>query len=102
MDIRDDVRIGVKSTAILFGGHVFTALYCLYLAFAIVMLGLGLLLGLGIYYYVGIILAVAVCLFFVRILKENPLPTTAFKAFLANAAVGGFILFFIALDLMRG
>lgn len=102
MDIRDDKRIGVKSTAILFGARVYGVLYGLYGAFALAMFGVGLLLGLGLYYYVGIILAVAVCLFFVRTLKENPLPTTAFKAFLANAAVGGFILLFIALDLARG
>jgi len=102
MDIKDDVRIGVKSTAILFGGHVFTALYCLYLAFALVMLGLGLLLGLGLYYYFGIIAALAAFLFLVRSLKNNLVPASAFKAFLANAAVGGFILLFIAMDLARG
>jgi len=99
MDIKDDMRIGVKSTAILFGPRVYTALYCLYLAFAIAMGGVGLLLGLGILYYVGIILAIVVFLLFVRMVKKNPLPATAFKAFLANAAVGGCILFFIAMDL---
>jgi len=100
MDIKDDMRIGVKSTAILFGGRVFIALYCLYLAFAVFMCAVGALLGLGVYYYVGIILAVAVFLIFVRMVKKDPRPATAFKAFLANAAVGGFILLFIVMDLM--
>jgi len=100
MDIKDDVRIGVKSTAILFGGRVFTALYCLYLAFALVMCAAGLLLGLGPYYYVGIILALVVFLSLVRALKKNPRPETAFKGFLANAVMGGIILVFIIVDLM--
>ncbi len=100
MDIKDDKRIGVKSTAILFGARVYTALYCLYLAFAIVMIGVGALLGRGIYYYLGIIMAVAVFLIFVRMVKKNPVPASAFKAFLANAAVGGFILGFIVMDLI--
>jgi len=100
MDIKDDKRIGVKSTAILFGARVYTALYCLYLAFAIVMIGVGALLGRGIYYYLGIIMALAVFLIFVRMVKKNPVPASAFKAFLANAAVGGFILGFIVMDLI--
>ncbi len=100
MDIKDDVRIGVKSTAILFGGGIFTALYCLYLAFALVMCAAGLLLGLGPYYYVGIILALVVFLLVVKGLKKNPRPATAFKGFLANAVMGGFILVFIIVDLM--
>ncbi len=100
MDIKDDMRIGVKSTAILFGSRVFTALYCLYLAFAIVMCAVGALLGLGPYYYGGIFLALMVFLYLVKALKSNPLPATAFKAFLTNAAVGGFILVFIIMDLM--
>jgi len=100
MDIKDDVRIGVKSTAILFGGRVFTALYCLYLAFALVMCAAGLLLGLGPYYYLGIILALVVFLSLVKALKKNPRPETAFKGFLANAVMGGIILVFIILDLI--
>jgi len=100
MDIKDDVRIGVKSTAILFGPRVYTALYCLYLAFALIMCAVGLLLGLGPYYYVGIILALVVFLSLVRALKKNPRPATAFKGFLANAVMGGIILVFIIVDLM--
>jgi len=100
MDIKDDVRIGVKSTAILFGNSVYKALYYLYLAFAFLMICAGLLLGLGLYYYIGILLALAFFLLVVRRVKNNPLPATAFKAFLANAAVGGFILVFIIMDSM--
>jgi len=101
MDIRDDKRVGVKSTAILFGAGVYRALYLLYICFALAMTAAGLLLGLGFYYYLGIILALAVFLFLVRMLRNNPLPSTAFKGFLVNAAVGGFILVFIFMDLLR-
>ncbi len=101
MDIRDDKRVGVKSTAILFGSGVYRALYGLYICFAIAMTGLGLLLGRGFYYYTGIILTLVGFLFFVRMLQNNPVPRVAFKGFLANAALGGFMLFFIAMDLIR-
>ncbi|MFQ5480710.1 MAG: 4-hydroxybenzoate octaprenyltransferase [Thermodesulfobacteriota bacterium] len=100
MDIRDDKRVGVKSTAILFGSGVYRALYGLYICFALAMTGVGLLLGGGFYYYTGIILSLAVFLYLVRGLRGNPVPSTAFKGFLANAVVGGFILVFIIMDLM--
>ncbi|MFQ5427969.1 MAG: 4-hydroxybenzoate octaprenyltransferase [Thermodesulfobacteriota bacterium] len=101
MDIRDDKRVGVKSTAILFGSRVYGALVCLYICFGLAMAGTGLLLGLGLYYYAGIILALAAFLLVVKALKNNPVPATAFKGFLANAALGGFILVFIAMDVVR-
>ncbi len=99
MDIKDDTQVGVKSTAILFGARVYEALVILYLAFGLAMIGVGLLLSLGFFYYVGIILALAAFLMVVLALHKNPVPATAFKGFLANAAIGGLILVFIIMDL---
>ncbi len=100
MDIKDDMMIGVKSTAILFGKRVYTALAVLYLAFGATMAGAGLMLGLGLLYYLGLALSVFVFLLVVRGVRKNPVKETAFRGFLANAAVGGLLLGFIVLDLL--
>ncbi len=100
MDIKDDMMIGVKSTAILFGRRVYTALVLLYLAFGLVMAVVGLLEGLGLIYYLGLAISIFVFLLVVRGVRKNPVKETAFRGFLANAAVGGLLLCFIVLDLL--
>jgi 4-hydroxybenzoate polyprenyltransferase len=100
MDIKDDMMIGVKSTAILFGERVYRALVLLYIAFGAAMTGAGLVLGLGLFYYAGVLLSVIFFLLVVRAVRNNPVKETAFRGFLANAAVGGLLLGFIVLDLL--
>ncbi len=100
MDIKDDLRIGVKSTAILFGGRVYTALVCLYLCFGLVMTGAGIAAGLGVFYYAGLALSVILFLLVVMAVRKNPVKETAFMGFLANAAIGGGLLGFMVLDLL--
>ncbi len=100
MDIKDDMMIGVKSTAILFGRRVYRALVILYIAFGAAMACVGLVLGLGLFYYAGLGLSVMFFLLVVRAVRKNPVKDTAFRGFLANAAVGGLLLGFIVLDLL--
>ncbi len=100
MDIKDDMMIGVKSTAILFGRRVYRALVLLYIAFGVAMACAGLVLGLGLFYYAGLGLSVMFFLLVVRAVRKNPVKETAFRGFLANAAVGGLLLGFIVLDLL--
>lgn len=99
MDIEDDVKIGVKSTAILFGGRVYGALNLLYVAFTVTLAIAGWLAGLGPMYFGGLLACFIACLLVVRSVKADPVRETAFRGFLANTAVGGGILFFIILDL---
>jgi 4-hydroxybenzoate polyprenyltransferase len=100
MDIEDDLKIGVRSTAILFGSRVYGALQLLYAAFAATLALAGWYAGLGPLYYAGLILSFVALLLVVRSVKKNPERETAFRGFLANAAVGGGILVFIILDLL--
>jgi len=99
MDIEDDIRIGVKSTAILFGGRVRGALYLLYAGFAALLLLAGVSAGLGFFYYAGVGAAFAVSLSIVNRAGRDPTPEEAFRGFLANVGVGALVLMAIIVDL---
>jgi 4-hydroxybenzoate polyprenyltransferase len=96
-DRADDRKIGVKSTAILFG----TADVFIIMLLQIVML-LGLLLigaaaELGIWYSVSIVVT-AVFMFYQYLLIRNREPARCFQAFLNNRFVGATVFVGIVLD----
>ncbi|MFQ5442392.1 MAG: 4-hydroxybenzoate octaprenyltransferase [Thermodesulfobacteriota bacterium] len=99
MDIDDDIKIGVKSTAILFGRRVYLALNILYLAFSATLAAAGWLMGLGLFYYLAVGLGLCAFLWIVRAVQKNPVREVAFRGFVANAVVGGLMLLFIIVDL---
>lgn len=96
-DREDDIKAGVKSTAILFGRYD-----CLWIGFfqAIALslwIGLGIILGLGVCYYVGVLLAL--CLFvYHQGMLHNKKPDDCFKAFLHNQYVGMVLFMGLCLD----
>jgi 4-hydroxybenzoate polyprenyltransferase len=96
-DFDDDRRAGVKSTAILFGSHVFTAVALLYVAFGVTLCFTGALLNMGPVYFATVLLSVAALLWMVRSVKADR--RRAFGAFTANAAIGAVILIGIIVDL---
>ncbi len=98
-DIEDDIKIGVKSTAILFGRFVHFALPLLYLAMAAFLALAGISAGLGVIYFIGIAFCLLLFLCAAFLLKRNPDETTAFNGFFANAVFGGIMLLFIIIDL---
>ncbi|GMR04912.1 MAG: 4-hydroxybenzoate octaprenyltransferase [Thermodesulfobacteriota bacterium] len=99
MDMDDDIKIGVKSTAILFGRRVYSALNILYLAFSITLGVAGFIMGLGPFYFLGVGLGLVSFLWIVHMVKKDPVRAVAFRGFVANAVVGGFILVFIIVDM---
>ncbi len=92
VDRNDDLKIGVKSTAILFGQHDLQAIMiCYVLMFACLSL-LGQLLSLNAYYYLGLTVALLTAawqLYQARDRTRDP----CFKAFLNNSWVGAAIFF---------
>lgn len=98
MDVDDDLRVGVKSTAILFGEKVWAALTILYLGVAIALAAAGLLYGAGVIYYGGVVATAVAHLVIVRHVKANPGRDGAFRGFLSNAWTGAFMLVVIILD----
>lgn len=98
MDKEDDLKIGVKSTAIYFGGSVFKALAALYFLMVASLGAAGILEGLGTVYLAGLILCLVLFLAVVGIVKSNPVRKTANMGFIANAFIGALLLVFIILE----
>lgn len=96
-DKEDDLKIGVKSTAILFGDYLvqWTAF------FQLVMLGLlvwvGMIFSLGIVYYLSLMLVAFWFLFDLNRLSKNN-NQLAFKVFLQNHWIGVIVLFGIIFE----
>jgi 4-hydroxybenzoate polyprenyltransferase len=96
-DRPDDIKIGVRSTAILFGDldRVFVAgLQALFLA-SLVLVGHS--AAMGPWYYGGLAVASLFCLYQGYLIKERDI-IQSFRAFLNNAWLGGAIFAGILLD----
>jgi len=91
VDREDDIHVGVKSTAILFGELDRLMIGVVQLCFFMVMLLVGDQLDLGRYYYLGLALAALLSVYqqFLIRLRE---PSACFRAFLNNNWVGAVIL----------
>ena len=98
MDKEDDIKIGVKSTAILFGRHVYTALYLLYAMVIIILAAAGWIAKMGSIYFVILFAAGIILEYMVSMLKKSPTRETAFRIFVANAGIGLLILGGVAAD----
>ncbi len=99
MDIDDDRKIGVRSTAILFGKHVYYIEMLMYALFIGFMFRVGLLSGLRYFYFVGVFLS---C--FWVVLKIINLTSAQSKkqfldAFVSNSIASIFILIGIFISL---
>lgn len=99
MDREDDLRVGVKSTAIYFGGSVYKALFVLYILFALAIGAAGALEGLGAVFFSGLAVCLALFMLVAAAVRKDPSREAAFKGFQANALIGGLLLFFIFIDL---
>jgi 4-hydroxybenzoate polyprenyltransferase len=97
VDRDDDLKIGVKSTAVLFGDfdRLITAFLQLFVIFTLLLVGYRFQLG-AIFY---LSLVVAACLFaYQQVLIEHRQRDKCFKAFMNNQWVGLVIFLGIALD----
>jgi len=97
VDRDDDLKIGVKSTAILFGKHDRLAIGLL----QITMLGLMVLTArafeLGLFYYAGILIAALLCVYHQWLIKDRE-RESCFKAFLHNNWLGAVVFIGLFLD----
>lgn len=99
MDKEDDEKIGVKSTAIFFGNHVFNALVALYFLTCLALGAAGIIEGLGLVYLAGLVICLVLFLAVVGMVKSNPARQNANRGFIANAFIGGLLLLFIIIDM---
>jgi len=101
VDRPDDIKAGIKSTAILFGrkSHAVTA--CLQVLFIAVLLYIGLQAQLGAIYFLSLLVTAGLCLYQQSLIRSHN-PENYFAAFMNNNYVGLTVFLGIALDLYFG
>ena len=101
VDREDDLRMGAKSTAILFGDMDLIALSVLQGGFLLALVLVGQRAELGIAYYAGLAIA-AVLVAWQFWIGRNRSRDACFRAFLHNSWVGAVVFAGIAIDTMVG
>lgn len=96
-DRDDDLRVGVKSTAILFGEFDRIIVGALQITMMVVLLIVGDEVGLGIYYHFGLATAFALSIYQQYLIRGRE-PQRCFQAFLNNNWVGAAVFAGICLD----
>ena len=91
-DKLDDLKIGNKSSAILFGENDINAPYWLQMLTIIFMIFVGLINNLNLYFYLALLIAILLCLY-QKILVRNRKPYQCIAAF-ENNNYFGLIIFF--------
>ncbi|MFO1420306.1 MAG: 4-hydroxybenzoate octaprenyltransferase [Candidatus Competibacteraceae bacterium] len=99
VDREDDLRIGVKSTAILFGERDRRVIGYLQVALLALLVAVGLLSGRGWIYYAGLFAAAWLGLYQQFLIRDRQ-PAECFKAFLNNNGFGLVIFCGLLLDFL--
>jgi 4-hydroxybenzoate polyprenyltransferase len=97
VDREDDLRIGIKTSAITFGQHDILAVMLSYGATLAILAGVGVKLGLGWAYYAGLIAAAGVAAYHYTLIRSRD-RAQCFKAFLHNNWFGAAVFGGIALN----
>ncbi|MFA5912279.1 MAG: 4-hydroxybenzoate octaprenyltransferase [Burkholderiales bacterium] len=95
VDRDDDLKIGIKTSAILFGRYDVAAVMLCYAAMLAVLVIIGMKLQFGLYYYLGLGAAGLLMLYHYTLIRGRA-REGCFKAFLHNNWVGGVIFAGIA------
>lgn len=98
VDRDDDVKLGLKSSAILFGRHDVAGVMVAHALFLLVMAGVGYERQLGAFYFAGLAVAAGLVAYQYRLIRARG-RAACFKAFLNNNWVGFAIFAGLALDL---
>ncbi|HSS46349.1 MAG TPA: 4-hydroxybenzoate octaprenyltransferase [Burkholderiales bacterium] len=98
VDRDDDIRIGIKTSAITFGKYDVLVVMLCYTAMLVILAGIGLRFKFGIFYYAGLLTAAGIMGYHYTLIKNRE-RDKCFKAFLHNNWVGAAIFAGIALDL---
>lgn len=97
VDRPDDLKIGVKSSAILFGRHDRLIIGLFQLATLLLLAWCGLMAGRGVYYFGGLAAAAGFALYQQWLIRDRE-PPLCFRAFLNNAWFGAAVFVGLVLD----
>jgi 4-hydroxybenzoate polyprenyltransferase len=100
VDREDDLRIGIRTSALLFGRHDVAAVVACYAVFLMGMVAIGLWQRYGPLYFAGIFVSACLVAYHYRLIRERS-RAGCFKAFLHNNWVGAAIFAGIVLDNVR-
>ncbi|MFH7527081.1 4-hydroxybenzoate octaprenyltransferase [Aeromonas enteropelogenes] len=101
VDRDDDLKLGLKSSAILFGRHDKRIIGVLQLATLLILLMVGQLMALGSSYYWGLLGAAVLFVYQQRLIRERQ-REACFQAFLNNNYVGALVFAGLVLDYLLG
>ncbi|MBL0125277.1 MAG: 4-hydroxybenzoate octaprenyltransferase [Betaproteobacteria bacterium] len=87
VDRDDDVKIGIKTTALLFGRYDVAIVMACYAAMLAILVAIGNAVGLGWPYFTGLVVACGIALFHYTLIRERQ-REQCFKAFLHNNWLG--------------
>ena len=90
VDRDDDLKIGIKTSAITFGHFDVMGIMLCHAGFLSIMIGIGLMQKLGLAYYVGLIAASGLIIYQYRLIRKRD-PVLCFIAFLHNNWVGAVV-----------
>ncbi len=99
-DRDDDILIGIKSTAILFGNADRSVILVLQLIALIILTYIGISQTLGWHFFVGIFLCIGIVTY-QQVLTRERIPESCFKAFLNNNWFGAVIQFGLMLGMIE-
>jgi 4-hydroxybenzoate polyprenyltransferase len=97
VDRDDDLRIGIKTSAITFGKYDILAVMLSYAATLAILAGVGFQLGLGWTYYAGLVAAAGIAAYHYTLIRQRE-RAQCFKAFLHNNWFGAAVFGGIALN----
>lgn len=97
VDREDDLKIGIRSSAIFFGRHDVHIIMACYASMLLLLCCVGIQLGLGWPYYLGLLAAATIAFYHYRLIRPR-VAADCFKAFLHNNWLGGAIFAGILLD----
>lgn len=100
-DREDDLKIGIKSTAILFAHNDKRIIAVLQVLVVVMLVCLGFLLGLTVTYYFGLLLVVGLFTYQQYLIRHRD-QQACFQAFLNNGWVGGVVWFALLLAYPAG
>jgi 4-hydroxybenzoate polyprenyltransferase len=103
VDRADDVKIGIRTSALTFGGYDVAAVAACYAVFVAGMAWIGRRHGMHAIYFAGLGVALVIAIHHVRIIRDRE-PAACFRAFLGNHWLGLAVFAGIVLDygLMAG
>ena len=99
VDKADDLKIGIKTSAITFGRFDVVGVMLCHMLFLSIMIWIGVMQQSGIAFYIGLAVALWLIIYQYRLINHRE-PANCFKAFLNNNRVGLAIFIGIAIDFM--